>query len=107
MIKNFHINNVATFDSSGVRFEDLTEVNFIYGSNGSGKTTISKSLNRYNQNCSIDWLANNPLNIYVYNKIFKENNMSSTNIDGIFTLGEVRYSPMSRPNYHKIKIELG
>lgn len=106
MIKNFHINNVATFDSSGVRFEDLTEVNFIYGSNGSGKTTISKSLNRYNQNCSIDWLANNPLNIYVYNKIFKENNMSSTNIDGIFTLGEEDVENEKLIKQAKVDIEL-
>ena len=86
MIKSFKINNIATFDATGVTFSDLKQINFVYGTNGSGKTTISKSLE--NSGCSINWEADNPLKIYVYNKNFKDNNILADSFDGIFTLGE-------------------
>lgn len=86
MIKSFQINNIATFDATGVTFSDLKQINFVYGTNGSGKTTISKSLE--NSDCSINWEADNPLKIYVYNKSFKDNNILANSFDGIFTLGE-------------------
>ena len=41
MITQIDIKNVATYDNQGVRFDDLKKVNFIYGANGCGKTTIS------------------------------------------------------------------
>lgn len=86
MIKSFKINNIATFDVTGVTFSNLKQINFVYGTNGSGKTTISKSLK--NSDCSISWEADNPLDIYVYNKSFKDNNILANSFDGVFTLGE-------------------
>jgi len=42
MITSLNIKNVATCDpEKGVQINDLKKVNFIYGANGSGKTTIS------------------------------------------------------------------
>ena len=41
MISKIMIRNVATYDNVGVAVENLGKVNFIYGANGCGKTTIS------------------------------------------------------------------
>lgn len=88
MIQDLAIKNIATFDSTGIRFDNLERINFIYGPNGSGKTTISSLLNSEKQECTVSWVANHPLDIYVYNKDFKEKNILASSFDGIFTLGE-------------------
>ncbi|SDQ26968.1 AAA family ATPase [Virgibacillus salinus] len=44
MIDEIVIRNVATYDSDGVKLSNLGKVNYFYGSNGSGKTTISEVL---------------------------------------------------------------
>ena len=44
MIKKIIIKDVASYDHEGVTFENLQKVNFIYGGNGTGKTTISRYL---------------------------------------------------------------
>lgn len=88
MIKSFTINNIATFDANGVAFDNLKQINFVYGTNGSGKTTISNLLKNSNPNCSVSWIADNPLDIYVYNKNFKNKNILANSFSGIFTLGE-------------------
>ena len=75
MIQDLAIKNIATFDSTGIRFDNLERINFIYGPNGSGKTTISSLLNSEKQECTVSWVANHPLDIYVYNKDFKEKNI--------------------------------
>ena len=41
MIQSVDIKNVATYDNQGVQLTDLKKINFIYGANGCGKTTIS------------------------------------------------------------------
>ena len=41
MIQKFTIKNIATYNKTGVEFANLRKINFIYGSNGCGKTTIS------------------------------------------------------------------
>ena len=44
MIESISIKKVATYDDTGVQINDLKKVNFIYGANASGKTTISNYL---------------------------------------------------------------
>ena len=44
MIKQITIRDVASFDHEGIVLENLQRVNFIYGGNGTGKTTISRFL---------------------------------------------------------------
>ena len=48
MIKSIKMKNCATYSEEGISIENCQKVNFIYGANGSGKSTISKFL--YNQN---------------------------------------------------------
>lgn len=92
MIENITIKNVATYDSLGININSLKKVNFIYGTNGCGKTTISNFLQnvvepKFN-NCSLMWQNSIPLNTLFYNKEFRERNFGKGKLGGVFTLGE-------------------
>jgi wobble nucleotide-excising tRNase len=92
MIENITIKDIATYDNSGIQVSALKKVNFIYGANGCGKTTISNFLfnnsdERFS-NCSIAWQSDIPLNTLVYNKEFRERNFGKGKLSGVFTLGE-------------------
>ena len=41
MINKITIRNVATYDEIGITIDNIEKVNYIYGANGCGKTTIS------------------------------------------------------------------
>lgn len=86
------IKNVATYGQNGEHLTELKEINFLYGSNGSGKTTISEylrsSIHDKYRDCSYDSSGGN-YDIVVYNRNFVEENFKEySNIKGIFTLGE-------------------
>ena len=89
-MKNITIKNIASFDEKGISFLPK-KINFIYGTNGSGKTTIANvlaSIAKY-PNCNIEWQNQNHLTALVYNRRFVHNNFAqSSEIAGIFTLGE-------------------
>ena len=82
----------ATYNDTGIVIDDCDRVNFIYGHNGSGKSTISNFLNDLQcprfHDCSIVWDSNIESHILVYNKWFRERNLQATDIPGVFTLGE-------------------
>lgn len=92
MIQEIDIRNVATYDSQGVQLNNLKKINFIYGTNGSGKTTISNfvyddSDPKFNR-CSLTWQNDLPLNVLAYNREFRERNFGKGKLNGVFTLGE-------------------
>jgi len=91
MISEIQIKNCASYDSIGVTVKDLKEINFIYGPNGSGKTTFSNAIadrQRYPQ-CSIKWKDNLPIKSFVYNRSFIDENFGRSKTQkGIFTLGK-------------------
>lgn len=88
MINKICIKNVATFEDETIT--GLKKVNFVYGSNGSGKTTISNIIQNPTNyaDCQIDWINDNQISTLVYNKSFKERNFGTGQIPGVFTLGE-------------------
>ncbi|GIM59658.1 AAA family ATPase [Capnocytophaga canis] len=94
MIESINIKNIATYDNEGIQINGLKKVNFIYGANGTGKTTLSNYL--FNDesekekfsDCSIKWEGDNPIKTLVYNKKFKELNFGHGKVKGIFTLGQ-------------------
>ena len=90
MLKSISISNVATYPAATQVLGDLKKVNFVYGSNGSGKTTISRIIDHPEQyaTCSITWEGNLRLPAFVYNREFVRENFKQTDsIRGIFTLG--------------------
>lgn len=93
MIEKITMKNVASYNDEGISLEDLTKINFIYGGNGTGKTTISNFLANLEDEmfccCVCDWDNENHERIVVYNKKFRDNNIvNKQEISGIFTLGE-------------------
>ena len=91
MIKEISIKNVASFGESGEDLTELTKINFVYGSNATGKTTISRVIadpGSYND-CSISWVNDRTMESRVYNQDFiREKINEPPELKGIFTLGE-------------------
>jgi wobble nucleotide-excising tRNase len=92
MIKSLSIKNIATFLQDGIVISDLKKISFIYGANGSGKTTISNYIqepeNSSFYDCSLKWENDIPLTTITYNKKFREQNFGKGSLDGVFTLGQ-------------------
>ena len=91
MIESIKINSVASFGDDEQVIDDLSQNNFFYGSNGSGKTTISRVIadaDKYPE-CSVTWRGGNKLESLVYNRDFIDKNFNSdAELKRIFTLGE-------------------
>jgi wobble nucleotide-excising tRNase len=109
MIKSIQIKDVATFSSDGVKIEELKPVNYIYGANGSGKTTISNFIESPNEikhsSCILEWDNNLPMTTLVYNKKFREQSFFKGDIPGVFTLGKASVGQMKALNEKKEEIK--
>lgn len=90
MIQKIILRNTASFDTTGIEIDDLKKINFIYGANGCGKTTISNVIASPESylDCSITWASDREEDILVYNKVFREKKFGANNIPGVFTLGK-------------------
>lgn len=89
MIKEIHIGNIATYIPS-IEFNPK-KINFIYGSNGTGKSTLSKVLGNeiFSSDCNIEWDTGIKEDVIVYNKSFVEKNFQNDiSLKGIFSMGE-------------------
>jgi wobble nucleotide-excising tRNase len=93
MITSITIKNVATYDPvDGVIIDGLKKVNFIYGANGCGKTTLSNFLQNPVDgkfaNCVANWKNESPIKTLVYNNEFRKQNFGNGKLNGVFTLGQ-------------------
>ena len=91
MIEKIHIKNVATYGQSPEVLDSLAKINFIYGSNGTGKTTISRVIADATTypDCAVTWRNGAQIETLVYNRDFVEKNFNQPDeLKGIFTLGE-------------------
>lgn len=89
MIKEISISNFASYKDVQ-KLEDLDRVNFVYGANGCGKTTISRLLSGYPElpeGCDVVWEKGLVLKAMVFNRDFVEENFRAEKIKGVFTLG--------------------
>ena len=93
MIEGIRIKSVASFGDDEQVIDGFSQNNFFYGSNGSGKTTISRLIadeerEGYSE-CTVVWRGGNKLQTLVYNRDFVDKNFNSdAELKGIFTLGE-------------------
>jgi wobble nucleotide-excising tRNase len=108
MIQKVSIKNQATYDNIGQDLEHLQKINFIYGTNGSGKTTISKIINNVNDfiGCNLEWLNDSPIETFVYNQDFvKKSFFQDDKIKGIFTLGKTSQDIKDKIEAEKEKLK--
>ena len=101
LIKEIHMRNCATYVAHGGSLTDCQKINFVYGSNGSGKSTISNYLQNCDDtmfsDCEIKWESTIHPDIVVYNRKFREQNFSNnSDIAGVFTLGQATIEDIKR-----------
>ncbi len=89
MIEQIEIAAQGSYSADGAKLSPLKQINFIFGTNGVGKTTISRviaDIAAY-RHCSLKWKHQKPLACFVYNSDFVAKNFTPQ-MRGIFTLGE-------------------
>lgn len=91
MIESISVSGVATYAATPELLEGLSHFNFLFGSNGTGKTTVSRVIADESKfpSCIVKWKAGTKLQPLVYNHDFVERNFNqSAELKGVFTLGE-------------------
>ncbi|MBR3454407.1 MAG: AAA family ATPase [Bacteroidaceae bacterium] len=99
MIDSIHIKSVASYDDNGVEIQNLKKMNFFFGANGTGKSTIARHL--YNFALNEDEKDNNFSNSALSGfdpeketvKVFDADYVNrdfynSDSLDGVFSLNE-------------------
>jgi ABC-type branched-subunit amino acid transport system ATPase component len=92
MISKIDICNAATFGNVIQVMDGLKKFNYLFGTNGSGKTTISTILADQSQfpGCNVNWGSGLALETRAYNRDFVERNFNpQSKLKGVFTLGEL------------------
>ena len=91
MIEEILISKIATFGQEPESLSKLSKFNFVFGSNGTGKTTISRIIaneEKYSDS-KVIWRGGTKLETMVYNRDFVDRNFdSSQELQGVFTIGE-------------------
>lgn len=91
MIERITIADCASYGSQAEQLINLKPINFLYGPNAAGKTTISRIVSNPNPTppCAVHWEHGTRLETLVYNRDFVSTNFSQTSeLKGIFTLGQ-------------------
>lgn len=107
MLKKIKLSNVATF-SNAIEINDLRKINFFYGSNGTGKTAISKVLaNPENfRDCNLEWENNRKIKTIVFNEEFIRNYFYEKDVlNGIYTIGEGASEIENKINQKKVELD--
>ncbi|MCM3757353.1 AAA family ATPase [Sporosarcina aquimarina] len=107
MIKEVLLKDVGSYDEEGASLTDLAKINYLYGSNGSGKTTISEVIRNTTAypNCQVI-SKEIEQKTFVYNRNFVEENFGlSSKIKGIFTLGKDQVETIEAIDTTKENIE--
>jgi len=91
MISEIQINpTVATYQCQ-TTLSDLRRINYIFGANGTGKTTISRVIaaEQGHEHCQLVWQGGSELERMVYSRDFVDRNFNQDSpLQGVFTLGE-------------------
>ncbi|EMD0830909.1 AAA family ATPase [Morganella morganii] len=91
MISEIFITPPVAMYLSPTSMTDLRPINFIFGANGTGKTTISRIIaqDSTHTHCLLRWKNAAKLQTMVYNRDFVERNFNQENtVKGVFTLGD-------------------
>lgn len=109
MIESITIANIATYGNTPEILNGLSRFNFVFGSNGTGKTTVSKVIADESKfpTCKVTWKGGTKLQPMVYNHDFVEKNFnqSSGELKGIFTLGEQHVETLNKIAATKVELD--
>lgn len=99
MIEFITLADVATYSKTPETMLGLSQFNFIFGSNGAGKTTVSRVIadeSKYPE-CKVVWKSGSKLEAMVYNRDFIDRVlMQSPELPGVFTLGEKQNDTLAK-----------
>lgn len=90
MIREIKIHPPLATYQGPTELNDIRRINYIFGANGTGKTTISRVIaqSRGHDHCQLVWQGE-PLERLVYNRDFVDRNFNQDGpLKGVFTLGE-------------------
>lgn len=106
MIESITIADIATYAATPETLLNLSQFNFLYGSNGTGKTTISRVIADESMfpKCKVTWKRGTKLDAMVYNldfvdRVFRQ----SPELPGVFTLGEKQNDTLEKIAAAKIE----
>lgn len=99
LIESIEIKDVATYGSDPQVLTGLSQFNYLFGSNGTGKTTVSRVIadTLSFPTCKVTWKGGTLLQPMVYNHDFVERNFNqSSELKGVFTLGEKQVDTLTK-----------
>ncbi|MFL9811885.1 AAA family ATPase [Stutzerimonas sp. VN223-3] len=100
MIESITLCNIATYSpTTPETLQNLKAVNYFYGANGAGKTTISRLIQSPQVSAAsyLTWAKGNPIPAHVYNNDFIAANLTdSKQFKGVFTLGQAQQAQLDR-----------
>lgn len=100
MIESITLSDIATYSpETPENIKNLKAVNYLYGANGAGKTTISRLINNpaLSTSSKVTWAKGNKIPAMVYNNDFISANFTdSKQFKGVFTLGQAEQAQLDR-----------
>ena len=108
MIESITIANIATYTSTPEALTGLSQFNYLFGSNGTGKTTVSRVIADEPSfpSCKVSWKSGTKLQPMVYNHDFVERNFTqSAELKGVFTLGEKQVDTLDKIAAAKVQLD--
>lgn len=99
MIESIKVFNSATFGDTPVWLTGLSRFNYLFGSNATSKTTISRIIEDETKfpACCVSWKKGTKLQPMVYSRDFVERNFAqSKELKAVFTLGEEQVETIAK-----------
>jgi len=108
MIESIAIAGVATYASTPEALTGLAKLNYLFGSNGTGKTTVSRVIADESSfpTCSVTWKGGTKIEPMVYNHDFVDRNFHQpAELKGVFTLGEKQLDTLAKITTAKAELD--
>lgn len=106
MLREIKVAGTASYSSEGQTLASLKPINFIFGTNGAGKTSISRVINDPDAyaSCALTWENGQRLACLVYNSDFVRRNFAPQ-LPGIFTLGQAESDTLEKIEKSKARVK--
>ena len=108
MIESITIANVATYANTPETLTGLSHLNYVFGSNGTGKTIVSRVIADESNfpTCNVAWKGGTKLEPMVYNRDFVDRNFHQpAELKGVFTLGEKQVDTLAKITTAKTELD--